>query len=136
VGQIIPIFLTPFVGFLFDRYGKRMYYVSGTAALYVLVFVLLGFTQVNAYAPLVFLCRPSGRDRANDQLQSTPWERGAERQSHALPCDDSSSRTQPSVHWDRVWDLEMFVLLCLASFDSIDTFAASQVLRTRDTSYS
>jgi hypothetical protein len=32
--------------------------------------------------------------------------------------------------------LEMFVLLCLASFDSIDTFAASQVLRTRDTSYS
>lgn len=48
---VIPIFLTPLIGMAFDRYGKRMWYVSPTAALYVLVIVLVGFTQVNAFVP-------------------------------------------------------------------------------------
>jgi len=51
--QIIPIFLTPFLGFIFDRYGRRMYFVSATAALWVLVFALMGFTTVHALVPMV-----------------------------------------------------------------------------------
>lgn len=31
-----------------------MYYVSFTALLYIIAFILLGFTHVNAYAPYVF----------------------------------------------------------------------------------
>ncbi|KAJ7626070.1 major facilitator superfamily domain-containing protein [Roridomyces roridus] len=45
ISQIIPIFLTPCVGALFDRYGRRMYYVSATALLWIVVYVLMGLTS-------------------------------------------------------------------------------------------
>lgn len=51
VGQVIPIVVTPLVGLFFDMYGHRMFFVSATAALYIIVFGLLGFTQVNAFIP-------------------------------------------------------------------------------------
>ncbi|GAC72950.1 hypothetical protein PANT_7c00352 [Moesziomyces antarcticus T-34] len=53
VGQVPPIVLTPLLGLMFDLFGRRMYYVSGCAALWVLVFVLLVFSNVNAYVPVV-----------------------------------------------------------------------------------
>lgn len=51
VNQVIPIVLTPLLGGFFDRYGRRMYFVSATAALWVLVFSLLAFTRVHALVP-------------------------------------------------------------------------------------
>ncbi|CBQ70228.1 conserved hypothetical protein [Sporisorium reilianum SRZ2] len=53
VGQIPPIVLTPLLGLMFDLFGRRMYYVSGCAALWVLVFSLLAFSTVNVYLPVV-----------------------------------------------------------------------------------
>ncbi|KAF7293068.1 MFS transporter [Mycena indigotica] len=53
ISQIIPIFVTPCVGALFDRFGRRMYYVSGTAALWVLVYSLMGFTDVHPLVPTI-----------------------------------------------------------------------------------
>ncbi|SPO22893.1 uncharacterized protein UTRI_01571 [Ustilago trichophora] len=53
VGQIPPIVLTPLLGLMFDLFGRRMYYVSGCAALWVIVFALLVFSQVNVYLPVV-----------------------------------------------------------------------------------
>ncbi|SNX82200.1 uncharacterized protein MEPE_00906 [Melanopsichium pennsylvanicum] len=53
VGQIPPIVLTPLLGLMFDLLGRRMYYVSGCAALWVVVFSLLVFSTVNAYLPVV-----------------------------------------------------------------------------------
>ncbi|EST10225.1 Major facilitator superfamily [Kalmanozyma brasiliensis GHG001] len=53
VGQVPPIVLTPLLGLMFDLFGRRMYYVSGCAALWVVVFALLAYTQVNAYVPVV-----------------------------------------------------------------------------------
>ena len=51
VGQVIPIFLTPALGTIMDRFGRRMYFVTATAALYVLAFVLIQFTGVHALVP-------------------------------------------------------------------------------------
>ncbi|BGP16233.1 hypothetical protein JCM10213_007612 [Rhodosporidiobolus nylandii] len=48
IGQIIPIVLTPALGFLFDRWGHRMAWVTWTASLWIVVFCLLAYTQVNA----------------------------------------------------------------------------------------
>ncbi|TKY85289.1 hypothetical protein EX895_006369 [Sporisorium graminicola] len=53
VGQIPPIVLTPLLGLMFDLFGRRMYYVSGCAALWVVVFALLAFSRVNVYLPVV-----------------------------------------------------------------------------------
>ncbi|KAJ6625112.1 major facilitator superfamily domain-containing protein [Mycena sp. CBHHK59/15] len=53
ISQVIPIFVTPCVGALFDRYGRRMYYVSGTAILWVLVYALMGFTTVHPMVPTI-----------------------------------------------------------------------------------
>ena len=50
---IIAIVLTPVVGLLFDYTGHRSYYVSWTAALYILTFALLGFTKVHELAPII-----------------------------------------------------------------------------------
>lgn len=52
LSQVIPIVMTPLVGLFFDRFGSRMHFVSGTAALWVLVFALL------AYAPSVHPLAP------------------------------------------------------------------------------
>ena len=49
--QIIPIVLTPFLGFFFDRLGRRMHFVSLVAALWILVFALMGFSTVHALVP-------------------------------------------------------------------------------------
>lgn len=38
---------------MFDLFGRRMYYVSACAALWVLVFALLAFSSVNVYLPVV-----------------------------------------------------------------------------------
>ncbi|KAJ6573007.1 hypothetical protein DFH09DRAFT_1459292 [Mycena vulgaris] len=40
-------------GALFDRYGRRMYYVSATALLWILVYSLMGFTQVRPMVPAI-----------------------------------------------------------------------------------
>ncbi|KAJ6565552.1 hypothetical protein DFH09DRAFT_1473669 [Mycena vulgaris] len=53
VNQIIPKFLTPCVGALFDRYGRRMYYVSATAPLWIIVYSLMSFTQVHSMVPAI-----------------------------------------------------------------------------------
>lgn len=53
VGQVPPIVLTPLLGLVFDLFGRRMYYVSGCAALWVVVFSLLVFSNVNVYVPVV-----------------------------------------------------------------------------------
>lgn len=51
--SVIPIVLTPVVGLFFDRFGWRMIFVSATAALYVVVFVLIGLTKVHPLAPIL-----------------------------------------------------------------------------------
>ncbi|KAJ7236620.1 major facilitator superfamily domain-containing protein [Mycena rebaudengoi] len=53
ISQIIPIFVTPMVGALFDRYGRRMYCVSATAILWILVYVLMGFSLVHPMVPAI-----------------------------------------------------------------------------------
>ncbi|KAF7343316.1 MFS transporter [Mycena venus] len=53
ISQIIPIFVTPMVGALFDRYGRRMYYVSVTALLWILVYVLMGLSLVHPMVPAI-----------------------------------------------------------------------------------
>ncbi|KZV66987.1 MFS general substrate transporter [Peniophora sp. CONT] len=53
LAQVIPIVLTPVLGFFFDRFGLRMHWVTLTAALWVIVFALLAYTQVNALCPVL-----------------------------------------------------------------------------------
>lgn len=53
IGQVIPIVLTPCLGFFFDRWGHRMHWVTATASLYILVFALLAFTDVNPLVPSI-----------------------------------------------------------------------------------
>lgn len=50
---IIPIVLTPAFGLLFDYTGRRSYYVSYTAAVYITAFALLAFTRVHELAPIL-----------------------------------------------------------------------------------
>jgi MFS-type transporter involved in bile tolerance (Atg22 family) len=50
---VIPIVLTPCVGWFFDHYGWRMAFVSWTGALYIVVFALLGFTTVHPLCPIL-----------------------------------------------------------------------------------
>ncbi|WVQ84824.1 hypothetical protein IAT38_006981 [Cryptococcus sp. DSM 104549] len=50
---VIPIVLTPVVGLFFDRVGWRMPFVSWTAALYIIVFALIGLTTVHPLAPIL-----------------------------------------------------------------------------------
>lgn len=50
---VVPIILTPLAGLFFDKFGWRMVFVSWTAILYVIVFVLLGFTRVHPLAPIL-----------------------------------------------------------------------------------
>ncbi|KAN0066302.1 hypothetical protein ACQY0O_000396 [Thecaphora frezii] len=53
MSQIIPIVLTPVVGIFFDYFGHRMHCISAVAALWVLVFSLLAFSDVNPYCPVI-----------------------------------------------------------------------------------
>ncbi|GAA5883023.1 hypothetical protein JCM16303_006796 [Sporobolomyces ruberrimus] len=53
VGQVIPIVLTPCLGIFFDRFGRRMHWVTATAALWVLVFALLAYTNVHPLVPSI-----------------------------------------------------------------------------------
>ncbi|WVW87087.1 hypothetical protein I302_109144 [Kwoniella bestiolae CBS 10118] len=50
---IIPIVLTPATGWFFDKFGYRMVFVSWTAILYIIVFSLIGFTQVHPLCPIL-----------------------------------------------------------------------------------
>ncbi|WVQ95901.1 hypothetical protein IAU59_003000 [Kwoniella sp. CBS 9459] len=50
---VIPIVLTPVTGWFFDRFGWRMVFVSWTAILYIIVFVLIGFTTVHPLCPIM-----------------------------------------------------------------------------------
>ncbi|KAJ9115453.1 hypothetical protein QFC22_005211 [Naganishia vaughanmartiniae] len=53
IGQIIPIVMTPIVGLCFDLFGRRMWVVSATAALWVLVFSLLAYSDVHPLVPVI-----------------------------------------------------------------------------------
>ncbi|KAK7040121.1 hypothetical protein VNI00_009926 [Paramarasmius palmivorus] len=53
IENAIPIILTPLLGLFFDRFGRRMWFVSATAAVYIVVFVLINFTEVNPLAPII-----------------------------------------------------------------------------------
>jgi hypothetical protein len=50
---IIPIVLTPLTGLFFDKVGWRCIFISWTAALYVIVFALVGLTRVHPLAPIL-----------------------------------------------------------------------------------
>ncbi|OCF39673.1 hypothetical protein I317_06528 [Kwoniella heveanensis CBS 569] len=50
---VIPIVLTPLTGWFFDMFGWRMVFVSWTAILYIIVFVLIGFTTVHPLCPIL-----------------------------------------------------------------------------------
>ncbi|CEL57835.1 Major facilitator superfamily domain-containing protein 1 OS=Homo sapiens GN=MFSD1 PE=2 SV=2 [Rhizoctonia solani AG-1 IB] len=54
IQQVIPIFLSPFLGAFFDRYGRRMLFISITSCIWIVVFAVLGFSRVNALFPMVF----------------------------------------------------------------------------------
>ncbi|CAE6457712.1 unnamed protein product [Rhizoctonia solani] len=54
IQQVIPIFLSPFLGAFFDRYGRRMLFISITSCIWIMVFAVLGFSRVNALFPMVF----------------------------------------------------------------------------------
>ena len=51
--RIIPIVMTPIFGLVFDAFGYRPFFVSYTAALYILVFCLTIFTNVNELCPIL-----------------------------------------------------------------------------------
>ncbi|GHJ90284.1 hypothetical protein NliqN6_6686 [Naganishia liquefaciens] len=53
IGQIIPIVMTPLVGLCFDLFGRRMWFVSATAALWVVVFSLLAYSSVHPLVPVI-----------------------------------------------------------------------------------
>ncbi|GAA5822590.1 hypothetical protein JCM5353_005494 [Sporobolomyces roseus] len=53
IGQVIPIVLTPCLGIFFDRLGRRMHWVTATAALWVLTYALLAYTDVNPLVPSI-----------------------------------------------------------------------------------
>lgn len=44
---------TPILGIFFDRFGRRMHFIALTAALWVLVFALLAYTNVHPLAPTI-----------------------------------------------------------------------------------
>ena len=51
--RIIPIVMTPIIGLVFDYAGHRPFFVSYTAALYIVVYCLTIFTQVNELCPIL-----------------------------------------------------------------------------------
>ncbi|GAA6061515.1 hypothetical protein JCM10212_004505 [Sporobolomyces blumeae] len=53
IGQVIPIVLTPCLGIFFDRLGRRMHWVTATAALWIVVFALLAYTDVHPLVPSI-----------------------------------------------------------------------------------
>ncbi|GAA5866071.1 hypothetical protein JCM1840_003400 [Sporobolomyces johnsonii] len=53
IGQVIPIVLTPCLGVFFDKFGRRMHWVTFTAGLWVLVFCLLAYTTVHPLVPTI-----------------------------------------------------------------------------------
>ncbi|TYJ53851.1 hypothetical protein B9479_005539 [Cryptococcus floricola] len=53
ISQVIPIVLTPLTGLFYDRFGYRMAFVSFTAILYIIVFALIGLTQVTPLCPII-----------------------------------------------------------------------------------
>ncbi|KAJ7142021.1 major facilitator superfamily domain-containing protein [Mycena crocata] len=54
VQQVIPIFLTPALGGFFDRWGYRMFFISFTSSLWIMVYTTLTFTLVHPLFPMVF----------------------------------------------------------------------------------
>ncbi|WVR03906.1 hypothetical protein IAU60_000905 [Kwoniella sp. DSM 27419] len=51
--NVVSIILSPLVGLFMDRFGWRMFFVSFSAALYIVVFALVGLTTVNPTGPIV-----------------------------------------------------------------------------------
>ena len=62
--SVVPIVLIPLTGAFFDRFGMRMFFrmskskcaltsVDWTAMLYVIVFILMGYTQVHPLGPIL-----------------------------------------------------------------------------------
>ncbi|KIY71911.1 MFS general substrate transporter [Cylindrobasidium torrendii FP15055 ss-10] len=51
--QVIPIFMVPCLGLFFDRVGFRMFFVSFTSLLWIVVYSLLGFSSANALGVMI-----------------------------------------------------------------------------------
>ncbi|PKI85607.1 hypothetical protein MVES_000001, partial [Malassezia vespertilionis] len=51
--HMVPILLTPACGYVFDKFGRRTFWISITATLYIIAFVLLAYTNVNALIPIL-----------------------------------------------------------------------------------
>jgi hypothetical protein len=53
VQQVIPVICAPLVGGFFDLFGFRMFFVSLTSGIWILVYCLVGYTHVNALGAMV-----------------------------------------------------------------------------------
>ncbi|OCF54367.1 hypothetical protein L486_08281 [Kwoniella mangroviensis CBS 10435] len=51
--SVVPIVMIPLVGAFIDRFGMRMYFISWTAMMYVIVIGLIGLTQVHPLGPII-----------------------------------------------------------------------------------
>jgi len=51
--NVVTIVMVPCLGLFFDRYGWRMPFVSVGAALYMVVFALIGLTKVHPLGPVI-----------------------------------------------------------------------------------
>ncbi|KAH8924286.1 MFS general substrate transporter [Atractiella rhizophila] len=51
--SLIPIFMSAALGAYFDQFGNRMLFVSFVSATWIIVYALIGYTTVNALAPVI-----------------------------------------------------------------------------------
>jgi MFS-type transporter involved in bile tolerance (Atg22 family) len=51
--NVVSIIMAPILGAFFDRFGWRMPFISISAALYMIVFALIGLTTINPTGPIV-----------------------------------------------------------------------------------
>ncbi|OCF32015.1 hypothetical protein I317_06699 [Kwoniella heveanensis CBS 569] len=51
--SVAPIVLIPLVGAFIDRFGMRMFFISWTAMMYVIVIGLIGLTKVHPLGPII-----------------------------------------------------------------------------------
>lgn len=53
VQQVIPVICAPLLGTFFDFFGRRMFFVSLTSAVWILVYCLIGLTKVHALVGMI-----------------------------------------------------------------------------------
>ncbi|WRT66793.1 uncharacterized protein IL334_003756 [Kwoniella shivajii] len=51
--SVVPIVMIPLVGAFIDRFGMRMYFISWTAMMYIVVIGLIGLTKVHPLGPII-----------------------------------------------------------------------------------